>query len=204
MGIVYVITNQAMPGLVKIGRTDGDVAETRLSQLYTSGVPFPFKVEFAARVPNPLEVEQALHRAFAPHRVNPKREFFALAPEQPIAILNLLHVEDVTVSVAASDGDVSAAEHAAGEAFASRRPNFDFNEMGIPAQSMLTFVADDNVKCYVISNRKVQYADQEWTLTSLTKILLERPYAVAPLPYWKFDGKLLSQIYEQTYPVSDS
>lgn len=49
LSIVYVLTNPAMPGLVKIGMTGGSVADERVAQLYTSGVPFPFKLEFACR-----------------------------------------------------------------------------------------------------------------------------------------------------------
>ena len=65
----------------------------------SSGVPFPFKLEFAAKVTNAEEVECALHRAFAPNRVNPKREFFSIEPDQAIAILKLLHIEEVTNQV---------------------------------------------------------------------------------------------------------
>ena len=42
LSVVYVLTNPAMPGLVKIGRTDQDDANTRIAQLYTTGVPVPF------------------------------------------------------------------------------------------------------------------------------------------------------------------
>ncbi len=38
--IVYVLSNAAMPGLVKIGMTASEDAEARLAQLYTTGVPF--------------------------------------------------------------------------------------------------------------------------------------------------------------------
>ena len=85
LSIVYVLSNPAMPGLVKIGQTTADDAATRIAQLYTTGVPFPFKLEFAAKVPNSDEVEKALHTAFAPHRANPKREFFSIEAERAIA-----------------------------------------------------------------------------------------------------------------------
>ena len=62
--IVYVLTNPAMPGLVKIGSTVSEDASIRLAQLYSTGVPFPFNLEFAAKVSNCDEVERALHRAF--------------------------------------------------------------------------------------------------------------------------------------------
>ncbi len=37
--IVYVLTNPAMPGLVKIGKTNQKDIEERMKQLYTTGVP---------------------------------------------------------------------------------------------------------------------------------------------------------------------
>ena len=60
MSIVYVLTNPAMPGLVKIGYTTQEDAGGRLAQLYTTGVPVPFTLEFACRVPNAEEVKGRL------------------------------------------------------------------------------------------------------------------------------------------------
>lgn len=64
--IVYVLTNPAMPGFVKIGKTYLDNVNQRLGQLYSTGVPFPFELAFACEVPNATEFERALHVAFAP------------------------------------------------------------------------------------------------------------------------------------------
>ena len=50
--IVYVLTNPAMPGLVKIGKTYADDVGLRLGQLYTTGVPLPFDLGYACKVPN--------------------------------------------------------------------------------------------------------------------------------------------------------
>ena len=48
--IVYVLTNEAMPGLVKIGLT-ADTVEARLTQLSShTGVPLAFECYFAAEV----------------------------------------------------------------------------------------------------------------------------------------------------------
>jgi len=58
-GIVYVLTNPAMPGMVKIGKTGRDV-EIRLSDLYTTGVPLPFECEYAVRVQDMDKVEKGL------------------------------------------------------------------------------------------------------------------------------------------------
>ena len=44
-GIVYVLSNEAMPGLVKIGLTQRSELEVRLNELYSTGVPLPFTCE---------------------------------------------------------------------------------------------------------------------------------------------------------------
>ena len=56
---------------------------------------------FASRVHNHTEVEAALHTAFGPDRINPRREFFKLDPGQVIALLKLLDLDDVTDEVQA-------------------------------------------------------------------------------------------------------
>ena len=74
MGIVYLLTNEAMPGLVKIGKTKVGDPEVRIDQLYNTSVPVPFDCALAVEVDDQGEVEKALHKAFGPHRFNPKRE----------------------------------------------------------------------------------------------------------------------------------
>jgi hypothetical protein len=202
MSIVYVVTNPAMPGLVKIGRTTHEEAQMRLGQLYSTGVPFPFKLEFACRVVNPDEVEAALHTAFAPNRVNPRREFFQIEAGQAIAILKLLHTEDATSAVSAELSEADQSDAAAGEAFRSRRPNLNFVEMGIPIGSELVCTAFD-VKLTVIGPKKVKLGDEELSLTAATRKALSLEYAVQPGPYWLFNGRLLRDIYNETYPIEE-
>ena len=95
-GIVYVLTNPEMPGLVKIGKTSLDAMQNRLLSLYQTNVPAPFECEYAARVPNAFSVEASLHRYFKEYRVNPDREFFRIEPEQVIQRLRPMSIEDFT------------------------------------------------------------------------------------------------------------
>jgi hypothetical protein len=71
--IIYVLTNEAMPGLVKIGLTS-DSVESRIANLSAStGVPLPFECHFAAEIPegvNLEKIEKTLHQLFAEHRIN--------------------------------------------------------------------------------------------------------------------------------------
>lgn len=207
MPFVYVLTNPAMPGLVKLGQTQ-DSAKTRIAQLYTTGLPFPFTLEFACRVENPAEVEQALHTAFAPQRVNPRREFFRIEPGQAIAILRLLHTEDATAAVAAEPAGPDAQELAAGEAAGeqfrrTRRPNLNFHEMGIADGSVLSSTAREQQQVIVTGAKKVKLGDEEMSLTAATRAVLGLDYSVAPGPYWIFEGRLLQEIYDATYPSEE-
>lgn len=190
-----------MPGLVKIGRTSFADANTRIAQLYSTGVPFPFKLEFACKVENPDEVESALHIAFAPNRVNVRREFFSISPEQAIAILKLLHVPDATAEVEQSPSPIEPEEVNAANEFASRRPNLNFEEMGIPIGSILKFSEGESFAT-VATARKVRINDVEMSLTAATRTLLGLDYSVQPGPYWTFNGRSLRDIYNETYPLA--
>ena len=51
-GIIYLLTNPAMPGIVKIGKTTQEDVKVRMQQLYQTGVPLPFECVYAATVNN--------------------------------------------------------------------------------------------------------------------------------------------------------
>jgi T5orf172 domain len=198
LSVVYVLTNPAMPGMVKIGRTSHDDAKTRIDQLYTTGVPVPFNLEFVCKVPNSEEVEKALHQAFAPHRVNPKREFFTIEASQAIVILKLLHVQDATAEIESQPTTLEQSEVAAGVNLQKKRPSLNFDEMQIPVGSLLTCVSNDTT-VVVVNAKKVCLNDEEMSLTAATRKALNITYALAPCPHWQFQGQNLSEIYDNTY-----
>ena len=202
LDVVYVLTNPAMPGLVKIGWTTQADANIRISQLYTTGVPVPFTLEFACKVANALEVERALHIAFAPNRINPRREFFKIDAEQAIAILKLLHTEDATAEVEQQSVGLDEQSIAAAQQLKSRRPNLNFVEMGIPIGSILEPV-EGGATVTVVGPRKVRLGDEDLYLTEATRRVLELEYSVAPGPHWTFDGRRLRDIYNDTYFIAE-
>ena len=76
--IVYVASNSAMPGLVKIGTTSRDNVHERLDELYETGVPFPFKCEMVIEVDNKDvadEVEKTILQKFDSYRPHNNRDF---------------------------------------------------------------------------------------------------------------------------------
>jgi hypothetical protein len=145
--------------------------------------------------------DSGLHRAFAPNRVNPRREFFSIEADQAIAILKLLHVQDATSEVEQSPSPIESQEINAGTEYEARRPNFNFVEMGIPIGSELKFTESD-ASVIVTAPKKVKPNDAEMSLTAATRTLLGLDYSVAPGPYWTFAGQLLRDIYNRTYPLT--
>lgn len=85
-GYVYVLTNEFMPDLVKIGRTSGE-PEARAAQLNTTGVPGRFKVEFFALCNDCVEVESLVHAFLRESRVDAGREFFRVGVGDAISVI---------------------------------------------------------------------------------------------------------------------
>lgn len=197
--IVYALTNSAMPGLVKIGKTTQTDISLRMGQLYSTGVPVPFECVYAVQVVDCTKVESALHVAFGPDRINPNREFFKIDPEQAIAVLKLLGPNDATEEVRKElNENVSQAEKDSGNKL-KKRPNMDFHEMGIFDGAVLNFVDDEGVAVIVQGPKKVIYEGITMSLTAATRQILGLDYSIQPSPKWKYQGRLLKDIYEEYY-----
>lgn len=208
-GLVYLLVNDAMPGLVKIGKTSRHALEKRMKELYSTGVPLPFECVYACKVKlsHMGELEKALHTAFAPQRVNESREFFRISVEQVLPLLHLLtHMNegDATAEVAAEiASDLQPEDKAAIAKSKSRRPPLNFEEMGILPGAVLSFVKDPNITVTVVSAKKVSCDGEETALSPLTTKLLGRTTLVQPTPYWEFKGENLRDIYDRVYPLSE-
>ena len=203
MHYVYILKNEAMPGMYKIGVTGRDDLDERISELYNgkTNVPLPFDCVFACKVENYKSVEKIIHNAFQDSRVNPNREFFTVNPDRVIPLLKHLQIEDATINVNDKINEtITEIDKDANVNYTKKRPNFNFIEMGINIGEKIVFSKDDNpVEVTVISEKLVKYNDIEYTLTKLTSELLGINYSVRPMLYWKYRGKYLHEYYNETY-----
>ena len=191
--IVYVLTNEAIPGLAKIGLTD-DSVESRIRQLSAAtGVPLPFECYYAAEVDDMRRVERLLHQLFAEHRVNPKREFFRIDPEKVVLALSIGRFKEVTPG----EVQVDAEEQAALEKVKSRRPRLSLAAIGIQPDAVLTFSRDEARIATVVEGNKVLLDGEELSLSAAAlKVLQQMDYktpAASGSEYWMFDGELLDE-----------
>jgi len=203
IGFVYILKNEAMPGIYKIGVTGRDELDTRIDELYIgkTNIPLPFECVFACKVENYKDVEKIIHNAFMDTRVNPNREFFTVDPNRVIPLLKHLQIDDVTIDIKNKlDKQIDNNDKESINNIIKKRPKFNFAEMGIPLGSKIVFYDPDNpVEAEVISERRVKYNGNEYNLTALSSELLNINYNVPPMRYWKYNDKLLTEIYNETY-----
>ncbi len=206
-GIVYLLTNPVMPGLVKIGMTTQEDIDKRMKELYTTGVPVPFECQFACRVKKTdcAKIEKALHTAFSPQRVNANREFFRIQVDQARAILELFHHEDVTESVSDEiQNDLTEEDKSATIKAKQHRPALNFYEMGMQKGDVLVWKDNPTISVVISSERKVLYEGEETSISALSASLKGyKSNYIAPGPHWLYNDVLLSDIYDETYPFEE-
>ncbi len=86
-GWVYVLTNKAMPGIVKVGFSLKD-PELRAAELGNTSVPHPFVVEYEMLVHGPENVERLVHSKL--RGKHDGKEFFRCALSETIAMIRLV------------------------------------------------------------------------------------------------------------------
>ena len=91
MGYVYILVNDSMPGLIKIGRTarNGSVRAKNLSN--STGIPTPFRVAFELSSEEYIGLEKEIHSSLAENRVASNREFFKCSVDEAKELLKELY-----------------------------------------------------------------------------------------------------------------
>lgn len=207
-GIIYVFTNEWMPGLVKIGKTTRKEINKRLRDLYygATGVPCNFECAHAYRVPVEKlnEYERSIHSYFEKQgkRINKDREFFNITPQEVDDVFKLLKIggsvfdDEVKTEMKAELEKVTQEE-----AKRTRRKNMDFFELGLRVGDTLAYTRDHNITCTIASNRSVNFAGRLGvSLSSITKELVG--YPVQPSMFWLANGVPLITIQNQAYAES--
>ena len=196
--IIYALVNEAMPGLVKIGRTERPVEE-RLREFYNTAVPYPFQCIYAAEVSDITKVERLLHNVFKDKRVNPGREFFKVDTEQVISAIRLAEVlRDVTPRQEYYENEIDQAAVTKSREIKSR---INLEKIGVPVGSELVFLKNDSIRVLTTENNKVFFRGDSISLSQSALIILtEMGYkmqAVQGPAYWLFEGETLANRRER-------
>ena len=200
MSFVYILINEAMPGLIKIGRTTTSVKQ-RISELNSpAGIPLPFTCYYAARVEDCVKVERKLHDAFGDHRVRDKREFFWLSPHRAQAALELAALEDVTPREEIIDEFPEDAERGLIRE-TNRRVLPTFSQYQIPIGSTLHLTKDSNITATVDGERSVSYKGVSMSLSAAAlQGLRQMGYdwkSAHGAAYWEYEGETVWDRFER-------
>jgi hypothetical protein len=75
-GFVYILANESMPGIYKIGLTDRSPALRALELSKSTSAPTSFDVVCYGEYDDAKDVERDMHDHFGARRVSDNREFF--------------------------------------------------------------------------------------------------------------------------------
>ena len=89
-GYIYALTNESIPGQIKLGRTVNHPEDRAADLSSDTGVPTPFTVAYFVAVSDDVQAEKSIHRTFKRQRVNPKREFFEISVDEARAAMDKL------------------------------------------------------------------------------------------------------------------
>ena len=196
MGIVYILTNDAMPGIIKIGITEESV-ENRIKSLDNTSLPLPFRFYFAIESKRYKEIEKLAHDTFSAFRLRENREFFKMDPERAVSALRISGDKEIKLTNKMIDDSGDEIEE---KIPTTRRTGkrFSFDSIGIPVGTELTFTRNEDIKCTVIPDDKVEYENKEYSLSGLAdKLLRELGYdwkSVQGSSFFEFNGKTLYQL----------
>lgn len=201
MGVVYLLVNEWMEGLVKIGTTESDLI-VRMRQLSQhTGVPGPFECFYAVQLEAAADLERALHLAFADVRL-PGREFFELAPDRPAAVMKDYVKRGIASVATPQNVVVENAEDAQNLDLGRRRaPNFTFQMAGVPEGGELVSTFDENVRGFAHGRRSILIDGVEYSLSlAAVRAAQAAGYGSTSLQgpaYWKYAGRTLLELRQE-------
>jgi hypothetical protein len=194
-GFVYILTNEAMPGYIKIGLTKQNDVAKRVKQLDTTATPLPFECYFAARVPDCARLERTLHFVFGDKRARTNREFFTADRDVVKAIIELVALKDVSPSDA--EQAITPAQRLEINAVRSSEPR-TLSGLGIAPGTVLTFTKDETITCQVVGDRTVEFRGDVMSLSraaiNAVQSLGYKWQTVAGFNYWALGGVKLSDM----------
>ena len=191
-GIVYVLTNPAMPGYVKIGKTTH--LENRLKSLDGTNLPVPFQCAYAAQLADYHGAEKLLHDAFADARSRTTWEFFEIDEQRVISALLLARGKDVTpgTDVAEDVESLRALKKAS-----KRRERFKFSMVGLKPGDEISYLKLADTRARVASDTHIMFEGEKVSISKATMALLKRQgiqwKSVQGQQYWEYEGETLSQ-----------
>ena len=193
-GYIYIFTNPALNGMVKIGFAS-DV-ERRRKELSTTALPYDYEVYATYETDGNLE-DKKLHKLIdnlnPDLRVSKSREFFIMTPEEAYELLEAIALISGTkdkLKTMVRPGETSSQT--------VRRPPINFMKCGIPMGAVLVSTDDPTQSVTVVAERKVEYKNEITSLSAVAQQIKGTKYPAQGPAYFTYNGKLVADIYNET------
>jgi hypothetical protein len=199
MGKVYIIVNEWMPGVAKIGKTERNVSD-RIREISTNSSPKGWEEYFSIESEKYEMIEKHMHNVFSDKRIWKEREYFEVEPERAVSILKsaleLCGGSETRIEIIEEE-DKDAQRKPRGKIL----PLTDYAPIG----SELVFTRDENIKCKIIDKRQVEYEGEIYSSLSnlASKLVIEKlHYAnphVAGTDFFMYNDRILNEIRDEIY-----
>lgn len=196
MSMIYIMTNPAYPGYVKIGATKRDVESRRQELSKQTGVMFDFEIYATYETRGDLQ-DKNFHRIIdklnPTLRANQKREFYKMEPEAAF---------DLLMAIAEIAGDTEkvikwAEDSVENEGLKIRKSPFSFSSAGIKKGEYITFTENEDIKVEVADSRHIEYDGKKTSVSDLAQKLLDLKHPVQGTLYFSYKGETLSDRRER-------
>ena len=193
-GFIYIMTNPALKDMVKIGyATD---VEARRKHLSTTALPYEYEVYATYETAGNLE-DKKLHKLIdnlnPDLRVSKNREFYVMTSQEAYELLESIATISGTTDKLKRNGHTysnAPAQHI-------KKPPINFSKCGIPIGAELVFIEDPTIKVTVVSDRKVQWNEEETSLSAVAGAI-KHVKAVQGSAFFTYQGELITKIAENT------
>lgn len=217
-GVIYIITNSALPNHLKVGFTE-DIAQ-ELKKLNKGNKQGVYSV-YATYETNGMVTEKQIMRLIgAENKGNAQfgkgvaQDYVLMSPDEAYKSLNLVarmngmlaklkrepDMRVVTINTGVSDSDVMQVRTNKKGATQNkiktrtRKPNLRFSQYNIPIGSVLEYVKDRSKKVKVVGEHSVEYNGKEMSMSECAKRLLNSKSGVQGTNYFSYNGKTISDI----------
>ena len=100
--------------------------------------------------------------------------------------------------------DLTDEDKAASTKAHAKRPPLNFYEMGLQKGDVLIWKDDPSISVTILSEHKVCYQGEETSISALSaKLKGYKIKYIQPTPHWLFNDRLLSEVYDETYPFEE-
>lgn len=208
-GQIYVLSNPALEGFVKIGYASDGNLESRLKNLNTA-VPYRFRVCALYETDTDAPSDKIIHALI--DAIDPElhvnaidengrpytSEFYKMSPEDACSLLK--HITKVsgtearlTIKEASQEEQQEEADaEGAREQLRNRRSNLRFSLIGLTPGDEVHFKNDPSETAIVCDDKHVTYEGEKYSLTGLAQKLFDTDKPLQGPAFFTYNGELLT------------